>query len=207
MEYYLAIKKNNAICSNMDGPRDCHTEWSKSDRKGEISYDIPYMQNLKRNYTNEYIYKTETDLENKLRGNQGEVWRGGIVKESGIDMYTLLHLKWITNKGLLYITRELCSVSCGSLDWRGVGREWIHGWVALLSTWNNHKIANWLYSNIKLQVKKNATEWSSQMKTNDKQISQTATNVNIDNSSSSEVVVLETSLRGEEMKTAHRDNS
>ena len=31
------------------------------------------MQNLKRNYTNEYIYKTETDLENKLRGNQGEV--------------------------------------------------------------------------------------------------------------------------------------
>ena len=28
MEYYSAIKKNenNAICSNMDGPRDCHTE-------------------------------------------------------------------------------------------------------------------------------------------------------------------------------------
>ena len=32
MEYYSAIKKqNNAICSNMDEPRDCHTEWSKSD--------------------------------------------------------------------------------------------------------------------------------------------------------------------------------
>ena len=28
MEYYSAIKKeqNNAICGNMDGPRDCHTE-------------------------------------------------------------------------------------------------------------------------------------------------------------------------------------
>ena len=28
MEYYSAIKKNeiNAICSNMDGPRDCHSE-------------------------------------------------------------------------------------------------------------------------------------------------------------------------------------
>ena len=28
MEYYSALKKegNNAICSNMDGPRDCHTE-------------------------------------------------------------------------------------------------------------------------------------------------------------------------------------
>ena len=142
----------NAISSNMDGSRDCYTEWSKSDRKGEISYDIPYMQNLKRNYTNEFIYKTET--ENKLRGNQGEVWRGGIVKEFGIDMYTLLYLKWITNKALLYITRDLCSVSCGILDWRGVGREWIHGWVTLLSTWNNHNVANRPYSNIKLKVKK-----------------------------------------------------
>ena len=36
----------------MDGPRECHTEWSKSDRKGEI-YDIPYMWNLKRNDKNE----------------------------------------------------------------------------------------------------------------------------------------------------------
>ena len=36
----------NAICGNMDGPRDCHTERSKSDREGEILYDIPYMYNL-----------------------------------------------------------------------------------------------------------------------------------------------------------------
>ena len=35
MEYYSTIKKewNNAICSNMDGPRDYHTKWSKSDRE------------------------------------------------------------------------------------------------------------------------------------------------------------------------------
>ena len=26
---------NNAICSSMDGPGDCHTEWSKSDREGD----------------------------------------------------------------------------------------------------------------------------------------------------------------------------
>ena len=26
-------EQNNVICSNMDGPRDCHTEWSKSDRE------------------------------------------------------------------------------------------------------------------------------------------------------------------------------
>ena len=52
---------NNAICSNMDGLRDCHTEWSKSDREGEILYNIPYIWNLKRNDTNELTYKTERD--------------------------------------------------------------------------------------------------------------------------------------------------
>ena len=32
----------------MDGPRDCHTELSKSDREGEIPYDIAYIWNLKK---------------------------------------------------------------------------------------------------------------------------------------------------------------
>ena len=28
--------RNNVICSNMDGPRNCHTEWSKSDRESSV---------------------------------------------------------------------------------------------------------------------------------------------------------------------------
>ena len=44
----LKRKQNNAICSNKDGPRDCHTEWSKSDTERQISYDIVYMQNLNK---------------------------------------------------------------------------------------------------------------------------------------------------------------
>ena len=44
----------------MDGSRDYHTEWCKSDRERQILYDITYMWNLKNN-TNEFIYKTETD--------------------------------------------------------------------------------------------------------------------------------------------------
>ena len=41
----LSHKKewNNAICSNMNGPRDYHTKWSKSDRERKIAYDITHM--------------------------------------------------------------------------------------------------------------------------------------------------------------------
>ena len=45
----------------MDGLRD--TEWNKSDGEGEISDNIPYMWNLKRNYINELAYHIETDLQ------------------------------------------------------------------------------------------------------------------------------------------------
>ena len=45
----------------MYGPIECYTEWSKSDREGEILYGTPYMWNLKRNDTNEHIYKKEID--------------------------------------------------------------------------------------------------------------------------------------------------
>ena len=51
---------NNAICGSMDGPRDYHTKWGKSDRETQIPYDITYMWNLKHD-TKELIYKTERD--------------------------------------------------------------------------------------------------------------------------------------------------
>ena len=38
-------EQNNAICSNMDGPRDYHNKWSKSDKQRQI-YIITYMWNL-----------------------------------------------------------------------------------------------------------------------------------------------------------------
>ena len=58
----LSHKKewNHAICSNMDGTREYHTKWSKSERERQIAYDITYMWNLKYE-TNERIYETETD--------------------------------------------------------------------------------------------------------------------------------------------------
>ena len=46
----------------MDGPRDYHTKWNKSDRERKLPCKSAYfMWNLKKNYTN--IYKTETDLQ------------------------------------------------------------------------------------------------------------------------------------------------
>ena len=33
----------NAICSNMDGSRDYHTQQSKSERERHIPYNIAYM--------------------------------------------------------------------------------------------------------------------------------------------------------------------
>ena len=56
----LSHKKewNNAICSNMDGPRDYHTKWSKSKKD---KYHILLIWESKKNDTNELIYKTEID--------------------------------------------------------------------------------------------------------------------------------------------------
>ena len=46
---------NNAICSNMDGPRDYHTKWNKSDRERQISYDITYMWNIRLSLVNTFF--------------------------------------------------------------------------------------------------------------------------------------------------------
>ena len=65
IEYLLLSHRkgwNNTFCSNMDGTRDYHTKWSKSDRERQIPYDIPYIWNWKYD-TSEVIYETETDAQ------------------------------------------------------------------------------------------------------------------------------------------------
>ena len=73
----LSHKKewNNAIYSNMDGPRDHHIKWSKSDRERQILYDSTYVWNLKRWYKWTYLQNRTRlmDIENKLM----------VTKESG----------------------------------------------------------------------------------------------------------------------------
>ena len=58
---------------------------------------------IKRNDTAELTYKTEIHrLWEWIYSCQGEGWGEGIVREFGRDMCTLLYLKWINNKDLLY---------------------------------------------------------------------------------------------------------
>ena len=51
--------------------------------------------------------------------------------EFGMDMYTLLYFKWMTNKDLLYSTGN--SAQCYIAAWMGgeFGGEWIHVYVWL----------------------------------------------------------------------------
>ena len=59
--------------------------------------------------------------------------REGIVKEFGMDRHTLLYIKWITNKQLLYSTGN--SAQCCVAAWMGgeFGGEGIHVYVCLSS--------------------------------------------------------------------------
>ena len=43
-------ERNNAICNNMDEPRDYHTKWIKSDGEKQTSYDVTHIWNLKKTY-------------------------------------------------------------------------------------------------------------------------------------------------------------
>ena len=72
-----------------------------------------------------------------IYGCQGEGWGDGIfrekgmVKDLGVDMYTLLYLKWVTNKELLYSTGN--SAQCYVAAWMGgeFGGEWIYVYLWL----------------------------------------------------------------------------
>ena len=63
---------------------------------------------------------------------QGEEWGEGIIREFGMDVYTLLYLKWITNKDLLYSTwnSTQCTVAVS------MGGEFKGEWT-LVNVWLN----------------------------------------------------------------------
>ena len=55
---------NNAICSNMDGPRDYHTKWSNQ-RKKNIWYHLYVESKKQHKWTYLENRNRLTDIENK----------------------------------------------------------------------------------------------------------------------------------------------
>ena len=77
--------------SHMDGPRDCHNEWSKTEK--DKYHTILLICGILKNGTNEHIYQTERVTEKTtLRLPGREV--GGINWEPVIDICILLYIKY-----------------------------------------------------------------------------------------------------------------
>ena len=85
----------------MDGPRDCHTEKASQTEKEKYCKTSLICE----------IYKEmmQMNLQNRKRLRENELMVPGVGwgerdREFGLDKSTLLYLKWITNKDLLYST-------------------------------------------------------------------------------------------------------
>ena len=72
LPHQSAIKRNNSICSNMSGSRDCHTEWNKSE-KDKYHIIFFYMWNLKKSYKWTYVQNGNShSSKNKLMATKTE---------------------------------------------------------------------------------------------------------------------------------------
>ena len=84
----------------------------------EKYYDIPYMQNLKRNYTNEH-YKTDSQAQRNLQLLGGRM--GGKNSQGFGDQHVHTAIFKIYNQqGPTVQHRKLCSQLHGNLDGKGV---------------------------------------------------------------------------------------
>ena len=109
-----------------------------SHRRRNLIWHTLYVESKKKWY-NELMYKTETDSQTS-RINLwllGERIEGGTVREFGMDMYSLLYLKWITYKDILYSTCK--SALCYLTAWMGGefgenGYKYMYIWVPSLFT-------------------------------------------------------------------------
>ena len=95
-------------------------------RKTNIIYCL-YVESKKKS-TNELIYETEIELQMQrtnlqLPGGKGQ---GGTNWEIGIDVYTLLDIKQITNKNLLYSTGNSTQYSVMAYMGKESKKEWNH---------------------------------------------------------------------------------
>ena len=123
MEYHSATKKerNWVICRDVDGHRDCHSEWSKSEREKQILNINTYMWNLKKKW-----YKGSY-LQSRIKRHRHREQMYGYQRGKG-------EMGWAERLGLTYIyiyhfllcikqNRELYSVLCGDLNEKEIQKK------------------------------------------------------------------------------------
>ena len=82
---WLNKKKNDAIIFSMDGPRDCHTEWNKSDTERQngmvwyiILYEVPGVVRVLGTESTVIVSRGYGERENGelgFNGNGVSVWK------------------------------------------------------------------------------------------------------------------------------------
>ena len=80
-------ESNNAICGYLDGLKDDHTNWSKSDRERQISWYNLYVEfKIKHKWT---YYETETDSQTEQTCCQGRGSEGGMIWDLGFVVFVI----------------------------------------------------------------------------------------------------------------------
>ena len=93
---------NNAICTNVDGSRDYHTKWNKSERERQILWYHLYVgSEVRPKWTYLWNRNRLIALEGVRAEGEG---RRGTGWESGISRRKLVHTEWMNNTFLLYST-------------------------------------------------------------------------------------------------------
>ena len=90
----VLLSHKNVFYSNMDGPRDYHTEWSKSDREIQIPYDITYVKSkIWHKWTYLINRNRLIDMENRPTVTKEEGSKEIMEWEFGHSRYNLLYIE------------------------------------------------------------------------------------------------------------------
>ena len=133
VEYYSTIKKNEimSFAATWMGLETVILS-EVSQRRRNILWHPLYVESKKKWYKWIYLQniKRFTDLENELMVAGGRMGKA-IVKRFGMGMYTLLYLKQITNKDLVYSMWNSVQWYVATRTERESGGEWVYVYVWL----------------------------------------------------------------------------